>query len=182
MKKLKHAFLFLIVLSVTISCDKDEAATPAKSVFNPADYTEYLTCKVGDFTYATGNNSNFKTSVYAFKVSTTLYLTTSDGNFISGNIAPMEVNMQIKDFSTTTPKSYDVSGTYPTEILKFKYTDGDYDTNNGVNTTPQINKIIITKIENGYYSGTFAFTVYKVSNRATTLEVNQGSFKFKYPS
>lgn len=183
MKTLKIVTITLLLSILTICCSKkeDTVTTPALStVFNPNDYSEYLTCKAGDFNYATGNNTGNTTSVHAFKIGATLYLTTSDGNFVSGSTQSMEVNMQLKNFDAIALKSYEVSGTYPTEILKYKHTSGDnYDTNNGVNTTPQLNAITITKIENGFYTGTFSFTIYKITNRALTFQVNQGTFKFK---
>lgn len=177
-------FLSLSVFMFITSCSKDDntASAPASSsAFNPSNYSEFLTCKVGDFAYNTGNSSGNTTSIQTFKIGSTLYLNTSDGNFVSGSTPSMEINMQLKNFDALNLKSYEVSGTYPTEILKYKHVSGDnYDTNNGVNTTPQINSVSITKIENGYYTGTFTFTTYKVSNRATTLQVSQGSFKFKF--
>lgn len=172
---------------LAMSCDKnDETATtnPTNNepkTFNTADYSEYFVCKVGDFQYNTGNSAGNTSSISTLKIGSTLYLNNSDGNFISGNLASMEVNMQLKNFSPTVLKSYEVSGTFPTEILKYKHISGDnYDTNNGVNTTPQANAITITKIENGFYFGTFIFTVYKTSNRTSTLQVSEGKFKFKY--
>ena len=183
---MKTIVLTFIVLSLNLfSCDKSEntVATPTptqSAAFNPNDYSEYFTCKAGDYVYNVGNNAGNTTSVKALKIAGTLYLTSSDGNFVAGSTPPMEVNLQLKNFDAASLKSYDVSGTWPSEILKFNHVSGDnYDTNNGVNTTPQTNKIIITKIENGFYTGTFSFTVYKVSNRATTLQVTQGIFKFK---
>jgi hypothetical protein len=172
---------------LAISCSKnDETATtnPTNNepkAFNAADYSEYFVCKVGDYQYNTGNSAGNTTSISTLKIGSTLYLNNSDGNFISGNLASMEINMQFKNFTPNVLKSYEVSGTFPTEILKFKHVGGDnYDTNNGVTITPQANAITITKIENGFYFGTFSFTVYKTSNRATTLQVSEGNFKFKY--
>lgn len=183
MKKIKTTLIVLFISILTISCSKDDetSATPTTpTAFNPNDYSEYVTCKVGDFSYNTGNNSGNATSIVAFKAGSTLYLDSSDGNFVSGSTTPMEINFQLKNFDLITPKSYEVSGTFPTEVLKFKHVDGDnYDTNNGVNTTPQLNAITITKIEGGFYYGTFNFTTYKIVNRATTLQVTQGHFKFK---
>jgi hypothetical protein len=177
-------FLSIAIFNfLTLSCNKnDDTVTPIEqpTVFNSDNYTEYVSCKVGDFQYNTGNNAGNTTSISAFKVGSTLYLSASDGNFISGTTLPMEINFQLKNFDAINPKSYEVSGTFPTEILKNKHLDGDnYDTNNGVNTAPQANSITITKIENGFYSGTFTFISYKISNRATTLQVSQGKFKFK---
>ena len=181
-KTLKTIFAIATLSLFTISCNKDdEPILEQSTVFNSNDYSEYLTCKAGDFSYNTGNNAGNTTSIQAFKIGSTLYLNTSDGNFVSGSTPSMEINMQLKNFDAVNLRSYEVSGTYPTEILKYKHVSGDnYDTNNGVNTTPQINAINITKIENGYYTGTFSFTTYKVSNRSTTLQVSQGSFKFKF--
>lgn len=179
---LKTFFAMATLGLLTISCNKDDEPTVEQStVFNSNDYSEYLTCKAGDFTFNTGNNAGNTTSIQTFKIGSTLYLNTSDGNFVSSTTPPMEINMQLKNFDAVNLKSYEVSGTYPTEILKYKHVNGDnYDTNNGVNTTPQINAVNITKIENGYYTGTFSFTTYKVSNRATTVQVSQGSFRFKF--
>ncbi len=182
MRTLKIATTLLLYLVATISCTKkeDTAVTPSATSFNSNDYSEYLTCKAGDYVYNVGNNAGNTTSVYAFKSSGTLYLTSSDGNFISGSTLPMEINMQLKNFDLVNLKSYEVSGTHPAEILKYKHVNGDsYDTNNGINTTPQVNAITITKIENGFYTGTFSFTIYKISNRTSTIQVNQGTFKFK---
>jgi hypothetical protein len=184
MKTIKTTLIVLFISILTISCSKDDdetTATPTTpTAFNPNDYSEYVTCKVGDFSYNTGNNSGNTTSIVAFKAGSTLYLDSSDGNFVSSSTAPMEINFQLKNFDLITPKSYEVSGTFPTEILKHKHVDGDnYDTNNGINTTPQNNAITITKIEGGFYFGTFNFTTYKIVNRATTLQVTQGHFKFK---
>jgi hypothetical protein len=181
-KTLKTIFAMATLSLFTISCNKDDAPTAEQpTVFNANDYSEFLTCKAGDFTFNTGNNAGNTSSIQAFKIGSTLYLNTSDGNFVSGSTPSMEINMQLKNFDVVNLKSYEVSGTYPTEILKYKHISGDnYDTNNGVNTTPQINAVNITKIENGYYTGTFSFTTYKVSNRATTVQVSQGSFKFKF--
>jgi hypothetical protein len=180
-KTLKTIFAIATLSLFTISCNKeDEPILEQSTVFNSNDYSEYLTCKAGDFSYNTGNNAGNTTSIQAFKIGSTLYLNTSDGNFVSGSTPSMEINMQLKNFDAVNLRSYEVSGTYPTEILKYKHVSGDnYDTNNGVNTTPQINAVNITKIENGYYTGTFSFTTYKVSNRSTTLQVSQGSFNFK---
>lgn len=184
MKKIKTIVVVLLLAVLGVSCSKDDVAVTNPTqpvVFNPNNYSEYLMCKVGDFSYNTGNNAGNTTSIQAFKVGATLYLSASDGNFVSGSTPSMEMNMQLKNFDAVNLKSYEVSGTYPTEILKHKHIDGNnYDTNNGVTTTPQVNAINITKIENGYYTGTFSFTTYKVSNRATTLQVSQGSFKFKF--
>ena len=182
---LKIILSIAILNVIALSCNKNDETTTTPTeqptTFNPDNYSEYFTCKVGDFQYNTGNNSGNTTSISVFKVGSTLYLNNSDGNFISGNLASMEINMQLKNFSSTILKSYEVSGTYPTEILKFKHVSGDnYDTNNGANITPQANAITITKIENGFYYGTFSFTVYKISNRAITLQVSEGKFKFKY--
>jgi hypothetical protein len=184
MKTIKTTLTILFIAFLTISCDKGDDSpglVPIQpTVFNPNDYSEYVTCNVGDFSYNTGNSAGNTTSVYAFKVGSTLYLTSSDGNFVSGSTSPMEINMQLKNFDEVNLASYEVSGTYPTEILKYKHVDGDnYDTNNGVNITSQLNSITITNIENGFYKGTFSFTTYKVSNRSTTLQVNQGNFKFQ---
>ncbi len=182
---LKTLFAIAIFNILAISCDKNEEpqATPTEQTiaFNLDNYSEFMTCKVGNFQYNTGNSAGNTTSISTLKIGSTLYLNNSDGNFISGNLASMEINMQLKNFSPTVLKSYEVSGTFPTQIAKFKHVDGDdYDTNNGVNTTPQANAITITKIENGFYFGTFSFTVYKVSNRAITMQVAEGKFKFKY--
>ena len=183
MKTIKWTLVLLCFAIISISCSKnnEDMAVPAvPTVFNSNNYTEYLMCKVGDFNFNTGNSAGNTTSIYAFKVGPTLYLTSSDSYFISGTTLPMEIKMQLKNFDAVNLKSYDVSGTYPSEILKYKHVDGDsYDTNNGINTTPQVASIAITKIENGFYTGTFSFTIYKISNRATTLPVSQGTFKFK---
>ena len=172
---------------LAISCSKnDETATKTPTnnepkAFNAADYSEYFVCKVGDFQYNTGNSAGNTTSISTLKVGSTLYLNNSDGNFISGNLAPMEINMQLKNFTPNVLKSYEVSGTYPTEILKYKHVSGEnYDTNNGLNTTPQANVILITKIENNFYFGTFGFKTYKTANRSTELQIIEGNFKFKY--
>jgi hypothetical protein len=181
--KTLQSTLSILLLLIVASCNKENKTIPTEepTTFNPDNYSEYMTCKVGDFSFNTGNSAGNTSSIATFKVGKTLYITNSDGNFISGNLASMEINMQLKDFDPVNPKLYEVSGTYPTEILKYKHIDGDnYDANNGTNITPQPNAIKITKIENGYYTGTFAFTTYKVANRATTLAVSQGSFKFKY--
>ncbi len=185
MKTLKLTLVITLLSLFAISCNKEDEPTatsePTPTTFNPADYTEYVTCKVGDFQFNTGNNAGNTTSIVAFKVGSTLYLDSSDGNFVSGSTVPMEINFQLKNFDAVNLKSYEVSGTYPTEILKYKHVDGDsYDTNNGANTTPQLNAITITKIENGFYFGTFNFTTYKIVNRAITLQVTQGNFKFKF--
>lgn len=182
---LKTVFAIVVLSLISVSCNKDDEIIPTPipllpTAFNPNNYSEYITCKVGDFSYNTGNSAGNTTSIDAFKIGSTLYLTTSDGNFVSGSTPSMEMNFQLKNFDAVNLKSYEVSGTYPSEILKFKHVDGDnYDTNNGVNTTSQLNAISITKIENGFYTGTFTFTIYKVSNRGTTLQVSQGNFKFK---
>jgi hypothetical protein len=172
---------------LAISCSKnDETATTTPTnnepkAFNKDDYSEYFVCKVGDFQYNTGNSAGNTTSISTLKIGSTLYLNNSDGNFISGNLASMEINMQLKNFTPNVLKSYEVSGTFPTEILKYKHVDGDnYDTNNGANTTPQANVILITKIENNFYFGTFAFKTFKQSNRGIELLVSEGNFKFKY--
>ena len=189
--KPSKAVLYLLVFYTIgvlsfVSCNKgsDNAANAEDTkpkAFNKDDYSEYFVCKVGDFQYNTGNSAGNTTSISTLKIGSTLYLNNSDGNFISGNLASMEINMQLKNFSPTVLKSYEVSGTFPTEILKYKHLDGDnYDTNNGINTTPQANAITITKFENGFCFGTFEFTVYKVSNRATIMQVAEGKFKFKY--
>jgi hypothetical protein len=183
MKTIKTTLLLLFISFISNSCNKDadtDTTLNTSTVFNPNDYSEYLTCILGDYSYNTGNKTGNTTSIVVFKVGSTLYLDSSDGNFVSGSTPSMEINMQLKNFDAVTPKSYEVSGTYPTEILKYKHIDGDnYDTNNGVNTTPQLNSITITKIENGFYTGTFSLTTYKIVNRATTLQVTQGNFKFK---
>ena len=180
------SFLAIAILNIlATSCNKNDETPTApigqSTAFNKDAYSEYFVCKVGDFQYNTGNSAGNSTSISSLKIGSTLYLNTSDGNFISGNLAPMEINMQLKNFTPNVLKSYEVSGTYPTEILKFKHVDGDnYDTNNGANTTPQSNVILITKIENNYYFGTFAFKTYKQSNRGIELLVGEGNFKFKY--
>ena len=186
MKTLKNTFAILILI-FAISCNKNNETTteiPADTqpkAFNKDDYSEYFVCKAGDFQYNTGNSAGNTSSISILKFSSTLYLNTSDGNFIPGNLASMEINMQLKNFEPNVLKSYEVSGTFPTEILKYKHVGGDnYDTNNGVNTTPQANVITINKIENNYYFGTFAFKTYKSTNRGTELQVNQGNFKFKH--
>ena len=185
------AVLYLLVFCTIgvlsfVSCNKstDDVANADDTkpkAFNTADYSEYFVCKVGDFQYNTGNSVGNTTSVVTLKIGSTLYLNNSNGNFIPGNMASMEINMQLKNFSPTMPKSYDVSGTFPTEILKYKSVGGDnYDTNNGVDLTPQANVITISKIENNFYFGTFAFKTYKTSNRGIVLQVSEGNFKFKY--
>lgn len=182
MKNFKIILLLVATSFIMFSCNKnsDDTAVPVSTtVFNPNDYAEYLTCKVGDFNYNVGSNTSTST-VYAFKAGTILHLTSNDGAFIPGSTLPMQIKMQLKNFDAVNLKSYDVSSTYPSEILKYKHVDGDsYDTNNGINIGNQANAITITKIENGYYTGTFSFTTYKTSNRAITLPVSQGTFKFK---
>lgn len=179
-------FISVILLSMSIlSCSKSEEKTEEEEVkpvtFNKDNYSEYFVCKAGDFQYNTGNSAGNTTSISTLKIGSTLYLNTSNGNFISGNLASMEVNMQFKNFSPTDLKSYEVSGTYPTEILKFKSVGGDnYDTNNGVNSTPQANAVTITKIEKNFYYGTFAFKTYKTTDRDVEIKVTEGNFKFKY--
>ena len=181
MKTIKWTLTLLSFAIISISCSNNDEETPGSTVFNPNDFSEYLMCKVGDYNFNTGNSAGNTTSISAFKVGPTLYLNSSDGNFISGSTLPMEINMQLKNFDAVNLKSYEVSGTYPSEILKYKHVGGDnYDTNNGVNTTPQANVITINKIENNYYFGTFAFKTYKTTNRGTELQVNQGNFKFKH--
>jgi hypothetical protein len=177
---LSIAVLTILATSCTKKDEPVTAPTELPTAFNKDDYSEHFVCKVGDYQYNTGNSAGNTTSISTFKIGSTLYLNASDGNFISGNLASMEINMQLNNFSSTVLKSYEVSGTYPTEILKYKHVGGDnYDTNNGVNTTPQANAVTITKFENGYCFGTFSFKTYKTSNRATELPVTQGSFKFK---
>lgn len=188
-KSILKLSLVLLISLVTTNCSKDKDSNPAPApspqtsspVFNTNDYAEYLVCQVGDYKYSTGNKPGISTSaVYAFKVGPTLYLTTNDGNFISGSTQPMQIHMQLKNFDAVNLKSYEVSGTYPAEIKSYKHISGErYDTNNGVNTTPQSAAITITKIENGFYTGTFSFMVYKENDRAKTLQVSQGMFKFK---
>jgi hypothetical protein len=181
MKTIKRTLLLLSFAILGVSCssnDKDESGS--STAFNPNDYTEYVTCKVGDFNYNVGNNASISTAVYAFKAGATLHLTSSDGAFIPGSVLPMEINMQLKNFDAVNLKSYEVSATYPSEILKYKHVDGDsYNTSPAMTTTPQNGSITITKIENGLYSGTFSFIAYNTNNSATTLQVSEGKFKFK---
>lgn len=182
MKTIKCTLALLSFAIISISCNKnsDDIVVPTSTpVFNPSDYTEYLTCKVGDFNYSVGSKTSTST-VYAFMAGTILYITSNDGAFISGSTQPMEVVLQLKNFDVVNLKSYDVSSTYPAEIKSYKHVSGDsYDTNNGINVGNQVNAITITKIENGFYIGTFSFTAYKTTNRTTTLAVSQGTFKFK---
>ena len=101
MKNFKNSIGLLLVI-LTISCDKnsDASSAPAPSsatTFNTDNYTQYVTCKAGDFVYNVGNNVGNTTSVYAFKSYGTLYLTSSDGNFVSGSTYPMEINLQLKN-------------------------------------------------------------------------------------
>lgn len=101
MKTLKNT-LAILILIFAISCNKNNETTteiPADTqpkAFNKDDYSEYFVCKVGDFQYNKGNSAGNTSSISILKFSSTLYLNTSDSNFIPGNLASMEINMQVK--------------------------------------------------------------------------------------
>lgn len=184
MKKIKILIPIFVSFLMLLSCNKEEEkkveGNPVKTDFNTNDYSEYLTCVAGDYAFATGNSTNNTTSITAFKIGSTLYLTSSDGNFVSGAISPMEINMQLKNFDPVNPKSYEVSADSYAEILKFKHVDGaNYDSNSGIGTV-QTNAIKITTIKNGFYSGSFSFTCFDQSNRKNTLSINKGTFLFYF--
>lgn len=175
--------LFLTAITLLLSgCKKDEETVKEETpyTFKKDDYSEYFICTVDGKQFAVGNNSKITTSITAFPVGSTLYLNTSNGAFISGSVAAQEVIIQLKSFSKTTAQDYDLSGTYPAEVLKPNGTDDHYITNDGT-LSVQSKAVKVTKIEDGYAYGTFSFTAYDETNKSKSIKVTDGEFKFLIP-
>jgi hypothetical protein len=179
MKTLKKISM-LLLLSISmfcISCSKDSENDTGTKTFNKNDYTEYFICKADGVQYAVGNNSIITISIFSFMISGTLYINTSDHSI---SAASQEVKLQLKSFNKTIAKNYDVSGTYPCEINKLNGTDDYYITNDGT-LSVQANAIKVTKIDDGYMYGTFAFTAYDEIDKTKSIKVTDGEFKVKIP-
>ncbi|QQR99027.1 MAG: hypothetical protein IPK18_05825 [Sphingobacteriales bacterium] len=184
MKTLKKISM-LLLLSISmfcISCSKDSEndTTNPDTTFNKNNYTEYLICKADGVQYAVGNNSKISVALVKFILSGNLYVNASNGEFVPGNVAPMQIELQFKSFSKTVAKNYDIPTNYPTLILKLNGTDDHYTTDNGKSTV-QTNALRVTKIEDGYMYGTFDFTAYDETDKTKSIKVTDGEFKVKIP-
>lgn len=177
------AFLFLTAITLLLSgCKKDEETVKEEtpSVFKKDDYKEYFICTADGKKFAVGNNSEITTSITTFSIGSTLYINTSNSAFISGSVASQEVIIQLKSFSKTTTQDYDLSGTFPAEVLKLNGTDDHYITNDGT-LAVQSKAVKVTKIEDGFAYGTFSFTAYDETDKSKSIKVTDGEFKILIP-
>lgn len=172
------SILFLTISMFCSSCSKDSENDTGTKTFNKNDYTEYFICKADGVQFAVGNNSSITISIVSFIISGTLYINTSDHSI---SAASQEVKLQLKSFNKTIAKNYDVSGTYPAEINKLNGTDNYYISNDGT-LSVQASAIKVTKIEDGFMYGTFAFTAYDETDKTKSIAVTDGEFKIKIPN
>ena len=177
------SILFLTISVFCSSCSKDSEnnTTNPNTTFNKNNFTEYLICKADGVQYAVGNNSEISVALVKFIIAGTLYVNASNGEFVPGNVAPMQIEFQFKSFSKTVAKNYDLSSSYPTLILKLNGTDDHYTTNNSTSAV-QTNALRVTKIEGGFMYGTFAFTAYDETDKTKSIAVTDGEFKIKIPN
>lgn len=183
MKKLAiilSAVLFSCVFAISCSKDSEEEKKEETKVFNKADYDEYFICTADGKQFAVGNNASISTSITSFVVAGTLYINTSNGAFIPGSVASQEIIIQLKSFNKTKAQDYDLSGTYPAEVLKLNGTDDHYITNDGTMAV-QSKAVKVTKIEDGYAYGTFSFTAYDETVKSKSIKVTDGEFKILLP-